>query len=81
MVHRNTRILIFLVVLGHFISIYHSKSTFIEGKQVWLFDNKNSDVFGEQKSGLGRIRGLLFGFGSGLGINISGTSSSGFRVF
>ena len=28
-----------------------------------------------------RGRGLLFGVGSGLGINISGTSPSGFRVF
>ena len=42
---------------------------------------QGSDVVGEQKSGLGRVRGLLFGVGSGLGINISGTSPSGFRGF
>ena len=41
----------------------------------------NSDVFGEQKSGSGRVWGLLFGVGSGSGINISGTSPSGFRGF
>ena len=35
-----------------------------------LFFKNTSDVFGEQKSGLGQVRGLLFGFGSG--INISG---------
>ena len=29
----------------------------------------------------GRVRGLLFGVGSGSGINISGTSPSGFRGF
>ena len=40
-----------------------------------------SDVFGEQKSGSGRVRGLLFGVGSGSGINISGTSPLGFRGF
>ena len=33
-----------------------------------------SDVFEEQKSGSGQVRGLLWGFRSGLGINISGTS-------
>ena len=37
-----------------------------------------SDVVGEQKSGLSWVQGLLFGFGSGSGINISGTSPSGF---
>ena len=40
-----------------------------------------SDVFGEQKSGSGQIRGLLFGVGSGSGINIAGTAPSGFRGF
>ena len=35
-----------------------------------------SDVVGEQKSGSGRVRDLLFGFGSGSGIKISGTSPS-----
>ena len=40
-----------------------------------------SDVFGEQKSGSGRVWGLLFGVGSGSGINISGTSPLGFRFF
>ena len=39
-----------------------------------IFDPKGSDVFGEQKSGSGWVQGLLFGFGSGLGINISGMS-------
>ena len=38
-----------------------------------------SDVFGEQK--LGSSWGLLFGFRSGSGINISGTSPSGFQGF
>ena len=38
-----------------------------------------SDVVGEQKSGSGRVRGLLFGVGSG--IKISGTSPSGFGDF
>ena len=45
------------------------------------FQFQNSDVLGEQKSGSGRVRGLLFGVGSGSGINISGTSPSGFRGF
>ena len=40
-----------------------------------------SDVVGEQKSGSGRVRGLLFGVGSGSGIKISGTSPSGFGGF
>ena len=40
-----------------------------------------SDVVGEQKSGSGRVRGLLFGFRSGSVINISGTSPSGFQSF
>ena len=42
---------------------------------------RSSDVVEEQKPGLGQVRGLLFGIGSGLGINISGTSSSGFWGF
>ena len=46
-----------------------------------LFCAKFSDVVGEQKSGSGRVRGLLFGVRSGSGINISGTSPSGFRGF
>ena len=40
-----------------------------------------SDVFGEQKSGSGLVRGLLFGFELGSGINISGMSPSGFWGF
>ena len=39
------------------------------------------DVFGEQKLGSGRIWGLLFEFRSGSGINILGTSPSGFWGF
>ena len=39
-----------------------------------------SDVFREQKLGSGRVRGLLFRVGSGLGINISGTSPRVFGV-
>ena len=42
------------------------------------FSIQGSDVVGEQKSGLGRVQGLLFGFWSGSGINISGMSLSGF---
>ena len=38
---------------------------------------EDSDVFVEQKSGSGRVWGLLFGFG----INILGTSPLGFRAF
>ena len=41
----------------------------------------DSDVFGEQKSGSGQVWGLLFGVGSGSGINISGTSPLGFQGF
>ena len=39
---------------------------------------QNSDGVGEQKLGSGRVRGLLFGVGSG--INISGTSPLDFGV-
>ena len=42
---------------------------------------EDSDVFGEQKSGSGQFRGLLFGFGSGSGINILGMSPLGFWGF
>ena len=41
----------------------------------------NSDVVGEQKSGSGWVWGLLFGFRSGSGINISGISPLGFWCF
>ena len=41
----------------------------------------NSDVVREQKSGSGRVRGLLFGVGSGSGIKISGIFPSGFGVY
>ena len=43
--------------------------------------NNRSDVVGEKKSGLGRVRGLLLWVGSGSGINISGTSPLGFWGF
>ena len=49
--------------------------------KVDFFPRFSSDVVGEQKSGSGRVRGLLFGVGSGSGIKISGTSPSGFGVF
>ena len=49
--------------------------------QYYSLTSLGSDVVGEQKSGSGQVRGLLFRFGSGLGINISGTSLSGFRGF
>ena len=50
-------------------------------KYVVVFLHYSSDVLGEQKSGSGRVRGLLFGVGSGSGINISGTSPSGLQDF
>ena len=43
--------------------------------------NNCSDVVGEQKSGLGQVRVLLFWVGSGSGINISGMSTLGFGGF
>ena len=43
--------------------------------------NLFSDVVGEQKLGSGRVQGLLFGFRSGSGINISGMSPWSFRGF
>ena len=49
----------------------------IKTKVLWK-PSTNSDVFGEQKSGSGRVRGLLFGVGSGSGITMSGSSPSGF---
>ena len=51
----------------------------------YVFEMSNevvsSDVFREQKLGSGQVWGLLFGFRSGSGINISGTSASGFLGF
>ena len=48
---------------------------------VFSFGLISSDVFGEQKSGSGRVQGLFFGFGSGSGINISGKSPLAFWGF
>ena len=39
MSQRQIRILFILLILGHFITIYHSKSTFID-KKVWLLCNE-----------------------------------------
>ena len=58
---------------------FHKKV--IEENASQLLEHPGSDVFREQKSGSGWVQGLLFGFGSGLGINIWGMSPSGFRGF